>query len=552
MLPLIKQQSSTVSPKMPSESGLMRDVSNLSPPKVDTGDTSSPTIIPPPHPTLRKNVKTSSMLEFRLENKKMTLNVKSHSSRTSTPPSSSCLTSDQDSTQNVPDSAKYWKEFSKELSTKLWLPTEIDLAGLDTHYLSGYSNNTVPLSFVIPQKNPRIKKTSWPSLLSIQPSTMEAESINDPYTRKVRFYPSPAHKILLSKCFGTTRYLINQAIESIRDGKLKKYSHLTLRNHLMYRDKNLTDHNAWLREIPYDTRDEAMRQLAANIKSNFTKLKRKQITKFVMRFKSKRHARQVCYINKTALNIKKRTLFVQRVKEPLRFAEDISGFKPGTLTVLREHGRYYMCFPLERERTNSKTSDIIALDPGVCTFQTLYTPDGTVGKLGHEMRGILRDKYKREDKLKSILSKLKEHRKRYNLRKRCGVLRTKVRNIVVDFHRKTCSWLTNNFGHILLPNFKVKNMVNKSDRNIGKSTVRGMLSLSHYKFRQRLLEMGQSRGCKVYICNEAHTTQACGRCGILNKKVKGSRTFNCNHCKVKVDRDYNGARNILIKHLIKD
>ena len=64
------------------------------------------------------------------------------------------------------DSKKYWKEYSKEISQKLWLPIETDSLGsasrrlgsasrrldLDTHYLNGFLNNTKQSSFVIKNK----------------------------------------------------------------------------------------------------------------------------------------------------------------------------------------------------------------------------------------------------------------------------------------------------------------------------------------------------------------------------------------------------------------
>ena len=91
-------------------------------------------------------------------------------------------------------------------------------------------------------------------------------------------------------------------------------------------------------------------------------------------------------------------------------------------------------------------------------------------------------------------------------------------------------------------------MIRKKYRKIGKRTVRGMLSLSHFNFKQLLCNMGDSRGCKVIICSEAYTSKTCGNCGNLNSRLGGKREFNCPKCNIVIDRDYNGARNIYIRN----
>ena len=89
----------------------------------------------------------------------------------------------------------------------------------------------------------------------------------------------------------------------------------------------------------------------------------------------------------------------------------------------------------------------------------------------------------------------------------------------------------------------------KRGRKIGKATVRSMLSLSHFKFKQRLLHMAKSRDCIVNICDESYTTKTCGICGNLNNFVGPSKVFKCPKCDITIDRDYNGARNIYLKNV---
>ena len=269
-----------------------------------------------------------------------------------------------------------------------------------------------------------------------------------------------------------------------------------------------------------------------------------------MKFKSKKNPIQVCFINKKAVNVKKKKLFVRRVKDNIRFGENIDDMKFGNVTIIREKNRYYMCLPLKRKIHNQETPyKAVSLDPGVRTFQTFYSEEGLVGKLGDKTIEKLKSLYFREDSLKSELTGKLSRKTKYNLKKRCFFLRTKVKNIVRDLHSKSCNWLTRNFKYIFLPSFNVKNMVKREKRNIGKSTVRAMLSLSHFKFKQRLLDMAETRGCKVKICNESYTSKTCGNCGKLKLDLGAQKVFSCSGCSTEIDRDYNGARNIYLKNI---
>jgi len=53
-------------------------------------------------------------------------------------------------------------------------------------------------------------------------------------------------------------------------------------------------------------------------------------------------------------------------------------------------------------------------------------------------------------------------------------------------------------------------------------------------------------GCEVKIVTEEYTSKCC-RCGILSDNYT-NRIKSCSNCNLKIDRDINGSRNILIKN----
>ena len=80
------------------------------------------------------------------------------------------------------DFSHWWTSLCKEMSPKLWLPTETDCAALDTKYLNSSSKNMVQNSWVSITKNVPKKKSSSkiysPSLPCFHVGLTDLENIN--------------------------------------------------------------------------------------------------------------------------------------------------------------------------------------------------------------------------------------------------------------------------------------------------------------------------------------------------------------------------------------
>ena len=70
--------------------------------------------------------------------------------------------------------------------------------------------------------------------------------------------------------------------------------------------------------------------------------------------------------------------------------------------------------------------------------------------------------------------------------------------------------------------------------------------MSLYKFKQRLQYKCLCKNIGYKEINEAYTTKTCTRCVYLNE-VGRKRKIKCSFCELIIDRDFNGARNILLK-----
>lgn len=495
----------------------------------------------------------TSTREFLHENKKETCSDKLNFFEKNIPITKLSKILEADLTSKDKVSEKYWNSFSKGISEKLLLHHVTDSADLVQGNFSAGSSNDLEENLRFSRtENMQIQtkssqRTYWRLSQSSPPDTTEGESTRQ-ITKKIRIYTNQAQKDLFKKCFDAHNYFYNKAVESLQ--KNSKQNLQDFRKQFIPRDTKLTLENMWMKDVPLDTREEAARKALHAQKTGFSQVKTGLIKSFKLGFRSKKKSNPIFYAAKKALV--DGALFSKRLKENKKLISKREAIEQsdGIFSVTKENGRYYINLVVQKSMEPLKAKkSICALDPGVRTFQTLYSQK-SVGEFGFDTSKILYKLYHREDRLKSILSKEKlTSQKKYKLKKRCALLRTKIKHIVSDLHWKTADYLTKNFQVILLPIFNSKQMANKKKRKISRTSTRLLLGLSHYSFQQKLLYKAETRGRQVILCKEHYTTKCCGACGELNENVGSKKIFKCGKCNLTMDRDIHAARNILIRAL---
>ena len=139
-------------------------------------------------------------------------------------------------------------------------------------------------------------------------------------------------------------------------------------------------------------------------------------------------------------------------------------------------------------------------------------------------------------------------RSKYRKNKVLQSLRTRIENLQRDLHYQCANFMVSRYDTILLPVFGSKKMSSKLNRRLQTKTVRAMLGMGHYAFRQRLCQVAERRGCTVALCTEEYTSKTCSCCGWLHPSLGGSKVFKCRECGSVVDRDLQGAFNIYLKY----
>ncbi len=491
----------------------------------------------------------------------------------------------------------------------------------------------------------------------------EKEKIPSGYllrSKKIPFKPSKYLREFINKNFNVYEDFYNQAIDEINNRYQYKKNEFTIKNCCIHQKcKNEKAENSWFcinhknEKINWDLKinkpslcsvinvknnevdtkyldvlyDIRVNGVIAAINSYKTAIKSKQkgyIDNFELKKKNSKNQR-ICkftkkslsfskknekfYLNKKICNGQSEILFKKRHHNWIRRTYpngidfEFSIFKDIT-------GQHYIIIPYLVEKTKNEKDNIIALDPGVRTFQTGYDPEGSVFEAGSstikklkklfdrisisdcilsnksyetlddtektKIQLMVKDKSnpKTNQKYKSKSRRRKEKegiweekdfiskskslirsrliRKRRRYHKKCS-------DEVCNLHNKLGCFLTKTYKTILLPDFPVSKLIKKirkesndSKRVFNTRVARMMQSLSFYKFDQKLKSLCKRRGNNLYIVDESYTSKTCGRCGNLHNSLGGSKIYKCNSCGLKIDRDINGARNILLKHLVLD
>lgn len=367
-------------------------------------------------------------------------------------------------------------------------------------------------------------------------------------TRKIRLYPNVDQKKILSKWFGVARWTYNNCLNLINLG-LAKCSKKDLRKLCL--NQNAHNGRIWVGEVPYDIRDAAMIDLMNGYKSNFAKRdKNGGDGNFTMKFRSIKAPQQSITIHKKHWGRKNG---VYSFLSQIYSAEPIFQLKCDSHLTLTRTGEYYICIPINATANDNQVRNkVVALDPGVRTFQTSFDNEGIIthwGSGGGKRICKLSHTYAH---IRSLMSACTGKEKR-NLKKASLKVQLKIRNIVADLHRKLAKWLCVNYSVILLPTFKSSQMLKKNKRKINKETAYTLATWSHYRFQQHLLNKSREyKNCKVILCEENYTSMTCGNCGNLKRNLGGQKTYHCGTCSSVLDRDVNGARNILIKFLTEN
>ncbi len=300
----------------------------------------------------------------------------------------------------------------------------------------------------------------------------------------------------------------------------------------------------WTKSVPYQIKSIAIKDACTSVSNAKKKyLKTGEIQR--VKFRSRKDKKQSCYIPKSAIN---QTGIYHTILGQLHYTETLPD-KLGDSRLVCLNGQYYLTISHEvRRSVPDNQGRIVALDPGVRSFLTLFSPD-SFGWIGNRDIGRIQRLCHHLDDLISRSTKVKS-KKRLRYRKAADRLRMKIRNLIDELHHKVARFLVDNFDVILLPTFEVSEMVVKSSRKIRSKSVRQMLNWSHYRFKQFLKYKAFETGKTVIDCCEAYTSKTVSWTGEIVQNLGGRKIIQSKIDGKKLERDINGARGIFLRALV--
>ena len=343
---------------------------------------------------------------------------------------------------------------------------------------------------------------------------------------QIQVMPTDIQRSILKEWFVLYRYAYNCGITYVREHGLKTF--MTLRPLVKATFSDEIKLQIKKCGIPVHTIDNAIKDVVLAYKTSLALHKGKK--HFRIRYK-KENCNQVITLEASAFS-KLVDAFAVKKLGLMKVSSPIKGITRDSKLTMRD-GKFTLFVPTDKAKKEcTRTIQCCSLDPGMRTFQTVYCNDGTTYQIANNAG----------DKIKPLIASLdKDSKAKYKKR-----IRAKIKHIVDDLHWKTANTLCKLSDTIMIGNMSTIGIVRGN--TLSKETKRFTVALSHYTFRMRLRAKCEEYGVTFMDVDESYTSKTCGQCGALNDKLGASKLFTCN-CGFSIDRDINGARNIMIKHM---
>jgi len=509
---------------------------------------------------------------------------------------------DQGSTSNEKGLTPFWTQQSKEISQKLWLPTKIDyvdsvLTSSNESLRRGpMGRSWFSIKKIHPQKKSSLKisslspqfflqdymvsgatKSNKKSKTSKSTKTTPKKEEKLYKTLKFRLFPTDEEKEKLKLSMDQHRWYYNATVsiiykqadkdkliqskklsnKKVRD-TVRKYEfeeeikdNKIIKKFIYNKDRQAPPIPKWWDKVHNRIPRGASEKFTSSINSAITNFREGNILKFDMGYKSRKSPTDNVYYEDKGYPSyvnKIRSHYWYRTKEGRKTLkiEDILHLNKGCEIIHDKlTNKFYLHYPVDinwlptddirndkQVRISEESNRVVSLDPGVRKFMVCYDPEGSLTFVADKAHKKLMSLLLVVDKIVDRDTKLSLWRK--------------IKNLVSEMHWKTANYLITNYDTILLPRFRVQQMI--KGRKLRKKTKRLMTMYSFYKFEQILKFKAKMYNKKVVSVEEDFTSKTCTNCGKLND-VKGSEVYKCKVCNIIIDRDVNGSRNILIKNL---
>ena len=423
-----------------------------------------------------------------------------------------------------------------------------------------------------------VKTTNKKSVNNLPSDTMKKTELIR--TKKIQIFFNEKQKKIINKWFDIYRYVYNETLFYVKKNKDYNFNRLRkiIKNNFNQKMKNKIKNS----KIPSHTIDYAIKNVTSAFSSNFTKLTNKDISRFRMRYKKLKNPKQILTLEDSCFSMskyKKSDWYINNLFEGYNFDDLNNTFcssvfgnyiktsepinrieKTCVLSYNKNKDEYILNVPyteVQKVKENIDNRDVCSIDPGVRTFLTIYSPTEIIS-IGNNAQELINKGLDKIDILRSKIDlkrneiKQNKNKKLINdlikLKKRYCICYDKLKNQIKDLHYKSISFIKNRYKVVLLGNMSTKSTTSK-DGDLPEIVKRQLYTLKHYSFHLLLKYKSEIENIYYSQVDESYTSKTCGNCNNVKKEQNKSKVYNCSKCGIKVDRDINGAYNILKKHV---
>ena len=367
---------------------------------------------------------------------------------------------------------------------------------------------------------------------------------------KVRLYPNKEQEQTLNKTLGCYRFIYNHMLalkqEAYKRDKtnlglceLSKYFHGTLLKDEQY---------AWLKEEHTNVMKQSIRQMLSAYNNffkqhkgfpKFKSKKDKQSALFPINAISKRNTFETRHITLTQplKNIKFRCsdLYLRRLQ---KYSKNI---RNATLSKSKS-GNYFLSILVEMEDTELKkfehTDKQVGIDLGVKDF--VITSDGEV----FENKHFLKKEEKKMNRLQRQLSrKVKGSNNSEKQRIKIAKLFERMANKKDAYIHYVSNELLSSFDTIFMEDLNVQGLL------MNHKLSKAISEVGFYKFKEILSTKALANDKKVILVDRFYpSSKTCSVCGYKKEDLTlNDRSWVCQQCGTKHNRDINAAVNILLE-----
>lgn len=363
-------------------------------------------------------------------------------------------------------------------------------------------------------------------------------------SQPIKLSPTKEQKHKLLAWMELYRIIYNQTVHYFRNNNLTSF--MKIRPIIKNKFSNSIRVKIKQYSMPVHVIDNAIKDVCKSYKTSIALKNAGLIRYFRIRYKKITQPKKTLVIEHADFSKNDNTFYPKAMGKTIKSSEIINKqvIKHDTrLSYDLVKKTFILYVPRDRNIQNI-TSELncCGIDPGNKTFLTIYNPEGKCIKIANRDES---NKLYKLVKRKMVLEDLFKKYKTCKFKKAYLKNNKKIMDNAKELHYKSARYLCKTFKTIYLGKLSTQGIVQGKLSRLEKLY---SYALSHDKFRSIITNKAEEFNRVLKIVDESYTTRTCGCCGNINNSVGSSRIFNCSKCMVEIDRDLNGARNILIKN----